>query len=1483
MLASRSVSAPQPRIEEMALLKKKELARKPAVHPMIPKASVVGILLLILVADFLPLSAVLAQSKTAPAKHPEAHWQEAGLPFIQNFDPKEYGASAQNVGMVRDHRGLMYFANISGVLEYDGVSWRLIRLPNSAAVWSVAIDKDGVIYAGGEAELGYLAPDSLGQLGYVSLLDRLPQKYRDSFDILKIIITSQGVYFNSKEFLFLLRNLQAKKDSGTLAADPDDGPRVIWKAKTTFEPALGVRDTVYVPQVNIGLMKLVGDSLRLAPGGQQFKNAGITVLLPLRDPERYVQASHGARQDKYRQRLLVGASTSGLFLYDGVSFKPFKTEADVFLRENQLSRGVNLADGTLALGTQRGGVAIIDQQGRLRQIINKTAGLRHEDVNALYQDPADGALWLALDNGLARVDTPAPLSIYSDKLGINGSVLSVLRHRGRLYAATHQGVYSLSIPSTRNTYPVFQPVSGIRAYSGSLLAIEKTLFAATIYGIYRIDENQAIQVCDLNSILLYQSPSDPKRVYIGGGGLALLQEIDGQWRFTGRVSGTSGHVISIVEDEGGIVWLGNRVAGVLRVKMPASTSHLPTEELTVSIQRYGPAHGLPVGKVYVCSVNGRVLFATQKGLRRFDPMSRSFVPDSTFGLTFADTTRYLHRIVEDAKGRVWIPSGDQNKYETGAAMPRKDGSYMWQSIPSLRLADMSNTWDIFSESNGVVWFGNDDGIVRYDPAAAKDYAVDFPALVRRVVVNGDSAIYGGALLLGSNMEQGPRRASLAYQNNTMRFEYAAPSYAAPTRNRYQVLLEGFDQGWSGWTEETRKDYTNLPGADYRFRVRAKNVYEHLSSEGVYEFIILPPWYRTYWAYAFYAVVVSLLFYGTGRFQAARVQQKHQRRHQRELERVELKKLQELDRLKSDFFANISHEFRTPLTLVLGPLKDALAKSSEHISFGNLKMMRRNADRLLRLINQLLDLSKLQTGKMQLRTRPGDFVPFLKGLTMSFESLAAQKNISLRFQVHPCEDAKPSQDLTEAYFDRDKIEKIFSNLLSNALKFTPDQGCVDVTCTLIAACRHRIADSGTEQKYQLRSPKCEVCANTLNVAEDQNAPVAVNCVEVMVKDTGIGISTDRLPHIFDRFYQVDTSSTRENEGTGIGLALVKDLVELHNGSIEVASEEGHGTTFTVCLPLGRDHLLPEEIVEDASSTDISLHPASKGDLKKRTLEGSTALAAGSSHENQVDAQPYEGLEPSQGFDEDAAIILIVEDNSDVRTYIRGCLEAGYKILEAKDGEEGIEKATETIPDLVISDVMMPKKNGYEVCAALKSDERTSHIPVILLTAKAAAEEKIAGLETGADDYLIKPFDSKELLVRVKNLIALRKKLRQRFSTATTIKPREVSATPMDQVFLQRVIDTIEAQLADEDFNINTLGNSVGMSPSQINRKLNALIDQSGGQLIRSMRLHHAASLLKQKAGNVTEICFKVGFNNLTTFNRSFKKQFGVSPNQYPTAE
>ena len=362
------------------------------------------------------------------------------------------------------------------------------------------------------------------------------------------------------------------------------------------------------------------------------------------------------------------------------------------------------------------------------------------------------------------------------------------------------------------------------------------------------------------------------------------------------------------------------------------------------------------------------------------------------------------------------------------------------------------------------------------------------------------------------------------------------------------------------------------------------------------------------------------------------------------------------------------------------------------------------------------------------------------------------------------------------------------------------------------------------------------------------------VEIRIEDTGAGIPADRLPHIFNRFYQVDSSITREHEGSGIGLALAKELIELHKGSISVNSKEGKGSEFIIKLPLGDTKTEKEKLVEIPAQINVY------------------------SELETTKTDPVSGIRNPASEDK-KEIILIVEDNSDVRAYIREQLELDYKTVEASNGEEGIRKAEEEIPDLIITDVMMPKMDGYQFSKQIRSDEATSHIPIIMLTAKAGLDDKIEGLETGIDEYLTKPFSAKELTVRVKNLIYRREQLRKRFSKSTIIKPSEVSTVSADQEFLQKVIKIIEAHFEDEQFGMERLANEINMSVSQLSRKLNALINQPAGQLIRSLRLQRAADLLKQNAGTVAEICYKLGFNDQAYFSRAFKKQFGYSPSEY----
>jgi len=360
--------------------------------------------------------------------------------------------------------------------------------------------------------------------------------------------------------------------------------------------------------------------------------------------------------------------------------------------------------------------------------------------------------------------------------------------------------------------------------------------------------------------------------------------------------------------------------------------------------------------------------------------------------------------------------------------------------------------------------------------------------------------------------------------------------------------------------------------------------------------------------------------------------------------------------------------------------------------------------------------------------------------------------------------------------------------------------------------------------------------------------------ITVFDSGIGIAPEHVHKIFERFYQVDASPTREQEGTGIGLALTKELVELHRGQISVTSELGRGTSFTVMLPLGKKHLTPEEIVPEEVPTRIAIAP--------RTLDEPDSVRTIEADESRPD--------------NDLPMLLIVEDNADMRLHIRSYADDLYRVNEAKDGEEGLRKAVEIIPDLIISDVMMPKIEGFELCRRLKRDERTSHIPIILLTAKANAEHKVDGLSTGADDYLVKPFDSKELLIRIKNLIDGRRRLREKFEKHKVLKPGEVAVTSLDDVFLQRAMAVVQQRMGDERFSVEQLSHEMNMSRSQLHRKLKALINQPVGEFIRYMRLHRGVSLLEQNAGTVAEISYSVGFGSPAYFTKCFREQFGYPP-------
>jgi signal transduction histidine kinase/DNA-binding response OmpR family regulator len=551
-------------------------------------------------------------------------------------------------------------------------------------------------------------------------------------------------------------------------------------------------------------------------------------------------------------------------------------------------------------------------------------------------------------------------------------------------------------------------------------------------------------------------------------------------------------------------------------------------------------------------------------------------------------------------------------------------------------------------------------------------------------------------------------------------------------------------------------------------------------------------------------------------------------------------LQEAQLLQNRFFANISHEFRTPLTLILGPVKQTIEIIRDEKIKNDLKVVHKNANRLLGLVNQLLDISKLESGSMKLQTIPQNIVPLLKALALSFTSYAERKRITLTFNS--------VEDEILAYIDKDKIEKIITNVLSNAFKFTPEGGKIEVA-----------VKSEPASFPPLVKPACPV-----GRGESKGG-----YVDISIRDTGIGIPDEKIPKIFDRFYQVDGSQTREQvehpafggEGTGIGLSLTKELVELHKGRIDVESEEGKGTTFTISIPLGKEHLKLEEICEPEKEEKIPLVAEEMIYHEEAKVE-------------KADLALVTKMEKS--------FLLIVEDNSDVRNYIRSNLEKEYRILEAIDGEDGWNKSIESAtggPDLIVSDVMMPKMDGFKLCDKLKTDERTSHIPVILLTAKASSQDKIEGFETGADDYIMKPFDTEELRARIRNLIGQRKRIHEHFRKRGLFEIEEEHITPVDQRFLQKTATIINEHISDASFGVEMLADEMAVSRSLLLKKIEALIGEPPNELIKRTRLNKAAKLIESRFGNISEIALEVGFSNPSYFAECFKKQFGFSPSQY----
>ncbi len=709
----------------------------------------------------------------------------------------------------------------------------------------------------------------------------------------------------------------------------------------------------------------------------------------------------------------------------------------------------------------------------------------------------------------------------------------------------------------------------------------------------------------------------------------------------------------------------------------------------------------------------------------------------------------------------------------------------------------------YKNETGELFFGGNNGLNTFFPDSIKDNPhppkVVFTGLRiqnKPVVVNQEingTVILKTPLLVTQSLE-------FNHKQKEFEIEFSALHYSNPSKNRYAYKLDGFDEEWIYLSSPRRSAiYSGLPAGKYTLQVKAANSDGVWSDQPVKMNIrILPPWWESWWAYIVYALLLLFVFLLINRIIFVRKNLKHRI----QLEQVKAEKAEEISRIRSTFFTGISHELRTPVTLIIDPLRKLISGEDMNVA-KTYDLMYRNALRLLNLINQLLDFRKVESAAQTLRLVQQDIVAFVRNAMAMFEYAAEKRNIALKLES--------KEECRMLAFDGNILDKILTNLISNALKYSPDNTQI-----------------------------------TVRLSEQEDQWLAIQII-----DQGIGIAPEMKDKIFDLFFRVENN---KKIGSGIGLALTKELVQLHEGYITVNSEQGKGSCFTVLLPISlqstsleyerEQEVISEEIVFEADRTD-SVDESTDGDAESS----------------------------------DKPLLLIIEDNDDIRSYIKKSLSNDYSVASASNGKDGLRKALEIIPDLIVSDIMMPEMSGIELTEQLKTDERTSHIPVILLTARQSDEARMEGYETGADDYIIKPFNSVLLKIRIKNLIESRRKLRALFGSGTQIELKKISVNPADEKFINRAVDIVKQYISDSNFTPDIFAQEMAVSRAQLFRKIKAMTNQTVQEFITTIKLNRAAELLLTSDLQIGEISIDCGFSNASNFRRSFLKKFGVTPSEY----
>lgn len=1123
----------------------------------------------------------------------------------------------------------------------------------------------------------------------------------------------------------------------------------------------------------------------------------------------------------------------GLFYFD-LKYRrliPANTSSAVFkLNNNIVSAVIAGPGGRIWIGTDHGGINIVDKKKQTVSFLEKSwsdpRSLSENSINTLYKD-STGMIWVGtFKNGfsnyhknifkfsLIRNEPADPSSLPFDDvnvfaedrkgniwIGSNGGGLIYFNrkaHSFRQYKNIPGDLSSLSNNVIVSMFLDRDDMLWMGTYFGGLNSFDGRTFRRYLH-----NPSDSASLVDDRVWEVFEDSR--KRLWVGtlGNGLDLFDRKTNTFRHYRPFvpnSISSDYIAAVIEDKQGDIWIGTAYGIDVLKKATGKFIHYVHDRNNPKSLSSNGVYSLAedsLGNIWIGTDNGLNLFNKTNGtFTAYD--TRDGLPDNS-----------VLSIAIDARQNLWLgtPKGMVH-FKIIKRTEKRPTAFIlrtYNEVDGLQGRSFNENAAMRLKSGELV-FGGANGFTIFSPDALEGPAIHSPLVITDFQIFNKSIRPGemldGETVLSRSISE-TDQVTLQHSQNVFTIEFAALNFLHADKNHYSYTLEGFNDQWFEADNNTRKvTYTNLDPGDYIFKVKMKDSSVR-SDERMLKITILPPFWKTPLAYIVYALLII------GALAIARwvLLERERLNFRLEQERREAQQLHELDMMKIRFFTNVSHEFRTPLTLILTPLESLMnSLPAEYNVRHQLTLIQRNANRLLNLVTQLLDFKKLEIEETRFKPERGDIVGFVREIVYTFSELSQSRHIRISFES--------TVERPYYLFDLEKLSRIMYNLLSNAFKFTPENGHVSV----------------------------DIANLMLEGAE---------WIRIRVKDSGIGIPPEAQQKIFERFYQHTLPAHIANEGSGIGLSITKEFVRLHDGQISVESAEGNGSTFSILLPL-------QEAGEDTS-------PGQK--------EQKTELAAS-------ETLPEISADTSR---KDKPVLLLVEDNDEFRAYLREVLIRDYQIIEAANGKAGLTMTLEKIPDLIVSDVMMPEMDGMEMCRIIKADNRVSYIPIILLTARAEDEQQLQGYETGAEAYITKPFRLAILQVRIKNLIRQRETFRKQFQQHIKIQPAEVATQSLDEQFISKAVKVVEVNIANTDFTVEDLSAEMAMSRVYLYKKLLSLTGKTPIEFIRIIRLTRAVQLLEKSQLTISEIAYQVGFNNPKYFAKQFKEEYKVLPSAYRKKE